>query len=421
MEVRPYDILVYGASGYTGKFVAAEMMRTCAGKKMAIAGRNETKLHQVFDFIRQELGDDVDVSGIGVVIADNADESSINAMCSSTHMLVNCVGPYRWFGEQVVRNCVATTTNYVDVSGEPEFLQMCQIRYHEEALEKGIHIVGACGFDSVPADVGLEFLREKFPGELTSADSYIKIHGPGKGNYGTYNTIIQSVAGKSNLKAQHEAIFKGKKLPYNGEKIKYKGITFEKSVGKWIVPFKGADPSVVRRTQLYESSVHNKTPIQYGVYLTLVSFLQLIGLIIFGINIFLFTRFQLGIKLLQRFPRIFSFGIFSKEGPSREDVSKTGFSVIFHGRGYSVDDESGEPKKPLHGPPDVRMDMKFVGPDLGYVFTSMSVVACARTLMDDVLVNAGGVLTPGSAFKGSKLIERLMERGVKIECSSPSS
>jgi len=409
---KQYDIVVYGASGFTGQYAAAEMVRTCTGKKMAISGRSEARLKDTLDFIAHEVGNSNAISDIGLIIANNNDEESIREMCRKSKVVVNCVGPFRWYGELVVRCCVEMSSHYVDISGEPEFLQMCQIKYHEEAKEKGIHIVGSCGFDSVPADVGLELLREEFPGELTAAESYIHLTGQGRANYGTYNTIIQSLANKSQLKEQQRQIFKGERLPYDGPKLASRGVSFSQLENKWIVPFKGADPSVVRRTQLYESTNFNKTPVQFASYFTVPTFFQLIGVILFALNMFIFTRFKIGIKLLQRFPKIFSGGVFSKKGVEKEILYQNGFYMKFYGQGFSNKTVAKDTLKP-----DQKLSLKFSGPECGYIFTSIAAVSGARTLLDDNLVNKGGVLTPGTAFIKSGFIKRLKERGVKLEFS----
>ncbi|XP_065676059.1 saccharopine dehydrogenase-like oxidoreductase isoform X2 [Hydra vulgaris] len=409
MSERPYDIAVYGASGYTGKYVAAEVVRTCQGKKIAIAGRSKAKLEKVFDIIEKECGWNTR-GEVGIIIADSSNEESIREMCRQSCIVINCVGPFRWYGEQVVKACVDMATNYVDISGEPEYLQMLQLKYHKQAEEKGIHIVGACGFDSVPADVGLELLREKFNGELTAAESYIHLYGPQKGNYGTYLTIIHSVQGRENLKIQQKAIFK-ERLRFTGPKLLMRYPGFSKSENRWFIPFLGADPSVVRRTQLYESMNHNQTPIQYGAYFTAPSFLVAFFMILFGLLVWILTKFSFGIKLLENYPKIFSFGTFSFEGPSREDLARGGFKMVFHGKGYSEKPSSSA----AAGKPDKGLSMQIIGPEIGYIFTSICVVACAKTILDDNLRNRGGVLTAGSAFKGTGLIDRLINRGVKFE------
>lgn len=410
MDTRPYDIVIYGASGFTGQFVAIESVRVCPEKKIAVAGRTKVKLEKVIERIQTELGSENVPEEIGIVIADNSNDESIREMCRQCKVVINCVGPYRWYGEQVVKACVEMGTNYVDISGEPEFVQSCQIKYHTEAKAKGIYIVGTCGFDSVPADVGLEVLRDKFPGELTAVESYIHVYGPAKGNYGTYLTLIHSVLNKGNLKAQQKELFK-EKPSYVGPRLQFRGPGFSQSENKWFVPFLGADPSVVKRTQLYESKEFNKTPLQYAAYLCMASLVNLIGGFLFALNIFIFTKFAFGIKLLENFPKIFSFGIFSKDGVSKADLDNTSFSLVFHGKGYKERPSSSE----AAGKPDQSLSIKFSGPELGYYFTSSSVVAAASTILNDKLRSSGGVLTPGTAFRDTRFMDRLYKRGVKVE------
>ena len=102
MEGRPYDIIVYGATGFTGQYAALEMARTSNGKKIAIAGRNASKLQQTLNFIEKEMGTgNLKDCEIGVVIADNSDDASIKEMCRQCRVVASCVGPYRFYGEQV--------------------------------------------------------------------------------------------------------------------------------------------------------------------------------------------------------------------------------------------------------------------------------------------------------------------------------
>lgn len=410
MADRPYDIVVYGASGFTGQFAAVEAVRVCKGKKIAIAGRTKSKLEDVLKRIERELGGDCDIKSIGIVIADSKNDASILEMCRQAKVVVNCVGPFRWYGEQVVRACVQMSTNYVDITGEPEFMQTCQIKYHEEAREKGIHIVSACGFDSIPADMGLEVLREKFPGVLAAVESYIHIYGAGKANFGTYLTIIHSIQSRNNVKGQQKAIYK-QQIPYVGPRLRVRNPGFSNSENKWYIPFLGADPSVVKRTQYYESTVHDRTPVQYFAYITMPSLLHVISMMLFGLILMVFTKFSYGVKLLEKYPRFFSFGTFSKDGPSKEDIGRSGFKLVFHGKGYKEAPES----RTTAGRPDQSLSLKFSGPEMGYIFTSSSVIAAASTILDDNLINKGGVLTPASAFRGSRFIERLENRNVKIE------
>merc|ERR1712168_1128382 len=114
------------------------------------------------------------------------------------------------------------------------------------------------------------------------------------------------------------------------------------------------------------------------------------------------SKFQLGITLLLRYPWLFTFGKVS-DGVSHDDIKKRGFKIVIHGKGYK--------SKPVDatnlGKPDTEMTLTLRGPDPGYVFTSMTLVAAAHTILDDKLLNYGGVLTPASAFKGTRFVERI--------------
>lgn len=98
------------------------------------------------------------------IVADVSDDDSLKRMAAQGSVIVNCVGPYRFFGEQVVKACLEEGASHVDISGELQFLEGMQIKYHSVAEEKGVYIVGACGYDSVPGDCGVVYLQQKFDG-----------------------------------------------------------------------------------------------------------------------------------------------------------------------------------------------------------------------------------------------------------------
>ncbi|EDO47317.1 predicted protein, partial [Nematostella vectensis] len=140
-----------------------------------------------------------------IIIANVDDEESLNRMCSRTKIVLNCVGPYRFYGEPVVKAAVENGCHHLDVSGEPEFLETMQLKYNDLAKQKGVHVIGACGFDSIPADMGVAFATEQFPGNLCHLETYMSMHSGPKGfvgHYGTYHSIIYGVASnfEGNLK-----------------------------------------------------------------------------------------------------------------------------------------------------------------------------------------------------------------------------
>lgn len=105
-----------------------------------------------------------DVTTIDLITSDVANQESIREMVKQAEVLVNCVGPYRFYGEAVVEACIAEGTHHLDISGEPQFLEKMQLLYHKKAEENGVYVIGACGWDSVPGDMGVQFIKDKFDG-----------------------------------------------------------------------------------------------------------------------------------------------------------------------------------------------------------------------------------------------------------------
>lgn len=113
------DVIIFGASGFTGKYTVFQSIKVLKDLKWGVAGRNQEKLEQVL----KEMGAkaDTDLSKTPIIIADINDEESLKKMTEKAKIIVNCCGPYRFFGEQVIKACVATSTHHVDVSGNLNF------------------------------------------------------------------------------------------------------------------------------------------------------------------------------------------------------------------------------------------------------------------------------------------------------------
>ena len=161
---RELDIVVYGATGFTGRLVA-EYLNTQYGVNgevvWAMAGRSLSKLEQVRD--EMEISNDVPL-----VVADSSDIDSINAMVERTAVVCTTVGPYQLYGSELVAACAAVGTDYVDLCGEPGWMHI-MIGAHSAAAEaSGARIVFSCGFDSVPFDLGVLFLQQTAEQKLGS-------------------------------------------------------------------------------------------------------------------------------------------------------------------------------------------------------------------------------------------------------------
>ncbi|MEL7046919.1 MAG: saccharopine dehydrogenase NADP-binding domain-containing protein, partial [Pseudomonadota bacterium] len=151
---RELDIVVYGASGFTGRLVAEYLAaKNGHGLRWAMAGRNAEKLAAV----RDEIGAPADTP---IVTADSADPASIKAMAESCRVVITTVGPYQLYGAELVAACAAAGTDYVDLCGEPLWMADMIAAHGDAAAASGARIVFSCGFDSIPFDLGVLFLQD---------------------------------------------------------------------------------------------------------------------------------------------------------------------------------------------------------------------------------------------------------------------
>jgi len=154
---RTCDVIIFGSTGYTGRLVAEHMLKTYGANgpvKWAMAGRSRDKLEQV----RSEIGANANVP---LVVADSNDAASLAAMAEQTKALITTAGPYQLYGDGVVAACAKAGTDYLDLTGESNWIAD-KIREHDaEAKASGARLVFSCGFDSIPFDVGVYFTQEE--------------------------------------------------------------------------------------------------------------------------------------------------------------------------------------------------------------------------------------------------------------------
>jgi short subunit dehydrogenase-like uncharacterized protein len=155
---REFDIVVYGATGYTGRLVAEHFVREYGGKpgapKWAMAGRSLDKLAEV----RDAIGAPNDTP---LVVADASDPGTLDAMCHRTRVVLTTVGPYQLYGSELVAACARSGTDYADLCGEPGWMREMIDAHHEQAKASGARIAFSAGFDSIPFDLGVLMLQEE--------------------------------------------------------------------------------------------------------------------------------------------------------------------------------------------------------------------------------------------------------------------
>ncbi|XP_069625344.1 saccharopine dehydrogenase-like oxidoreductase [Ranitomeya imitator] len=414
---RPYQIVVFGASGFTGQFVVEEVARAADGEdyrgqelRWAVAGRSKKKLEDVLSWAADRMGKP-QLKSIDILISDVSDEESLAEMCKKTSVVLDCVGPYRFYGEAVVKACIENGAHFVDISGEPQFLESMQMKYDSQAADSGVYVVGSSGFDSIPADLGVLFTRNSIEGTLTSVESFLSFKSGPEGTCihdGTWQSAVHGAADQANLKNFRKKLAL-KPLPVFGKKLKRRGAVFySNEVQQYSIPFLGSDASVVKRTQRYLYENLQETPVQYAAYTAVGGIASVIKLMFAGFFFLLITKFSFGRKLLIKYPKFFSFGYFSKEGPSAKQMAESSFSITFFGEGYSRGID------PQQGKPNVKVCTQVSGPEAGYVATPIAMVQAGMTILKEPesLPKSGGVYTPGAAFSKTKLIDRLNKAGI---------
>ncbi|KAG3257970.1 saccharopine dehydrogenase-like oxidoreductase [Ictidomys tridecemlineatus] len=424
-EQRPFQLVVFGASGFTGQFVTEEVAREQGAPDRssplpwAVAGRSREKLQRVLEKAALKLGRPTLPSEVGVIICDITNPASLDEMAKQATVVLNCVGPYRFYGEPVVKACVENGTSCIDICGEPEFLELMYLKYHEKAAEKGVYIIGSSGFDSIPADLGVIYTRNQMNGTLTAVESFLTVHSGPEGlciHDGTWKSAIYGFGARSNLRKLRSAS-NLKPVPLIGTKLKKRWpVSYCRELNTYSIPFLGSDMSVVKRTQRYLYEVLEESPVQYAAYITVGGITSVIKLMFAGLFFLFFVRFGIGRHLLIKFPWLFSFGYFSKQGPTQKQMDGSSFTLTFFGQGYKQGLSTDKLK------PNIRICTQVKGPEAGYVTTPIAMVQAAMTLLNDVsdLPKAGGVFTPGAAFSKTKLIDRLGQHGIEFSVISSS-
>ncbi|XP_055613557.1 saccharopine dehydrogenase-like oxidoreductase isoform X2 [Uranotaenia lowii] len=343
-------------------------------------------------------------------------------MAQQCRVVVNCCGPYRLYGEPVIQACLEAETNHVDVSGEPQFLEGMQLKYHEAAAEKGIYLISACGFDSIPADMGTVFLEQQFDGVVNSVEAYVTSKMKGRRemgfiHYGTWASAVHAIANMDEVGKIRRDLFKTK-LPEIEPKLKEKSAIHKSNAGKWSLPFMGADRSCVMRTQRFFYETENKRPLQMKAYISFGNFVEVCAVSFVGAIFWLLVKSSLGQNLLLNYPRLFSLGAVSHEGASEEAMNNTFFTLHFEGRGW--EEKLSDPKEKYSYPPNKVIQTKVSGKNPGYGATCVALLLSARTILQesDKMPGRGGFLTPGAAFAKTNLIQQLCENGFTFEVVS---
>lgn len=433
---REFDLIVYGASGFTGAFVAKYIhnliVTSKCSRKWAIAGRSEAKLSSVMTELSAISGSFLPT----LLIADAAKHEDLVAVCRQGKLLLNCTGPYRFLGESIVKACLDAQTDYMDICGEPQFMEKMFLDYHSVAEERGTVIISSCAFDSVPADLGCLFTQRQFsPNCCASIESFLQLNcGPEglAGHYTTFECAVHGISDAETLKAIRRDI----NAKYNppaiesppGPKLnRISSYFWSEKRNSYAIPFMGADASVVKSTSRSISikdkkdcETSKKQFPQYAAYVCVNGWINLSLMAVAGITISTLASWSWGRNLLLSYPYVSTLGVFSHEGPTTKQLETTSFEMHFYAKGYtdsSICGSSNGNSSSETPTPDKNVHVCISGPEPGYVATPMIFVTLALLLLDErPKLPKGGVLTPGAAFYDChSAVDRLREAGIKFE------
>jgi short subunit dehydrogenase-like uncharacterized protein len=376
MAEREHDVVVFGATGFTGALTAEYLAGAAGAGRWAIAGRSPDRLERV----RERLSADVPI-----IVADIEDAASMRAMAESTRVVITTVGPYIHYGEPVVAACAAAGTHYVDLTGEPEFVDLMWLRHHEQAERTGARIVHSCGFDSIPYDLGAFYTVGELPEHAP-----IKLEGFVRSN-GTFSggTLHSAVHVMARLRQGRQVASQRSKLEARLTGRTVKGITalphHDDTAGGWVIPAPTIDPITVLRSA---RALDRYGPdFSYAHYIVVKRLPVAVGLVA-GVG---------GVVALAQLPPTRNLLLKLKDpgdGPSPEERAKAWFKVRFRGEGGGR-----------------RIVTEVTGGDPGYSETSKMLAESALCLAHDDLPDRAGQLTPAVAM-GQALLDRLRTAGI---------
>ena len=384
---REFDIIIWGASGFTGRLVAEYLFKKYKSNdlKWAIAGRDESKLIS----IREDFLD----NSIPILIADSFDEKSLSNMAKRSSVICSTVGPYSKYGSLLVKSCVKSRTHYCDLAGEAQWIRKMIDLYHEEAINNEVKIVNSCGYDSIPSDLGIYFIHKNISKKNLKVS--MRVSGAKGGlSGGTYASMQNIMEEATNNKEIRKSLSNPYGLNPSGEqngpdKRDLTTIVYDKKIRSWIAPFimAGINTRIVRRSNALSNYNYGKDFEYDEAIMTGNGFKgKLRGMLISIPLIFLAA------KPGSFFNKIFNFFTPKPgEGPNKKERENGYFSSKF----FVFQENSNTSIFKVTGDRDP-----------GYGSTSKMLAESAVCLAKDSLDSTFGLLTPSTAM-GDKILDRL--------------
>jgi short subunit dehydrogenase-like uncharacterized protein len=402
---RRYDLVVWGASGFTGRLVTEYLLGkygTASELRWAVAGRNRAKLESLCT----ELG--MAANDLPVIISDSFDSDAMQNLASDTKVVLSTVGPYAKYGSALVEACVANGTHYCDLAGEVQWMRKMIDRFQSAAEKSGARIVHSCGFDSIPSDIGVWFLQREARnnrGEICSEIKLLVKAMKGGASGGTFASMMNALEESRRDRDVARILVDPYSLNPAGERSgpdgrDQTGIEFHKDSGAWTAPFVmgPVNTRIVRRTNAllkypygHDFKYSEATMAGGGI----AGWMKSAGMTAGLGGFMLVSSFDFGRSFLNR-------RILPKpgEGPSKQQRQAGFFNLLLVGK---LADGS-------------LMRARVTGDrDPGYGSTSKMLSESAICLARDDLPSRGGFWTPASAMGDALLIRLVDNAGLSFE------
>jgi len=380
---RDLDVVLFGATGFTGG-LTAEYLAAQTGVAWAMAGRNAEKLAA----LRDRIGADVPI-----MVADSADAASLRRIAERARVVATTVGPYALRGEPLVAACADTGTDYVDLAGEPEFIDRVYLHHHDTAQRSGARLVHACGFDSIPHDLGAQFTVQQLPSDHPiTMRGYVRAAATASGG-----TFASAVTAFSRFRQTRQARRDRKAVEGQPSARRARAIGgmpgYDTSIGMWVLPLPTIDPQIVVRSAM--DLPEYGPDFTYGHFLALRNPLTAAALTV-GVG---------GAFALAQLPPMRSLLLSTRKtgtGPDEQRRARSWFTVRFHATAG-----------------DQRVVTQVSGGDPGYGETAKMLAHAALCLARDPLPRIAGQVTTAVAM-GDALRRRLHRAGITFEVLDPS-
>lgn len=382
---RPYDVVLFGATGFAGELTAEYLAAHApAGCRWALAGRSRAKLFALREQLAKRWPRCADLP---LLVADSEDPHALRELAGSARVVASTVGPYVWYGEGLVAACAEAGTDYVDLTGEAEFVDRMYVRYDARARETGARLVHACGFDSVPHDLGVWFTVGQLPeGVPLRIDGFVRAGAVFSG--GTLASALTAFGrGRQILGAARERRLHEPRLVTRRAHAPLGRPRFSRETGTWALPLPTLDPQVVRRSA---AALERYGPdFRYRHYASVKTLpMALGGAAVVGTGVLAAQLPAVRTWLMDRYE--------PGQGPDAERRARSWFSVRFVGEGGGR-----------------RVFTEVSGGDPGYDETAKMLAESALCLAHDTLPKTAGQVTTAVAM-GDALLDRLRAAGLRF-------